>query len=338
MDKELLEKYPIFNKAQEITHLNKNLIRVEFEDNILYYDINKDIFLNFDYFVAGFTKDGVARTVKYDKNQKIKLYGYINDKYEILIPPICEMGTVFENGYASIKVREKDNKLHYYIIDTKGNKVLNVDKYKYVGEMHNGLIRVSSEEIDDYDCVAEDQLRGCFGFIDITGKEIIKPQFFETSDFETDYIAAHKLDDWGWGVLNKKGEVVIPFEYINMFNPFCVKDFNDNNKYFVEVFIPDDKTIPPEDFVDQEGKWDILDILNNKLLGIYHDDYISYTETYGYIRSTLNGKHFIYDLLTNKFLDKKLSEYFPQKRNKFYKDGKEIITDNDGNIINKPKR
>ena len=338
MDKELLEKYPIFNEAKRVTNLNKNLMRIELEDDTLFYDKTKDIFLNFNFAVCHFNEYGVAEIIKHNKDKKINLYGYINDKYEILIPPICEFATSFEEGYARIKVRENDNKVHYYVVDTKGNKVLNVDKYKYVGEMHNGLMRVSTEEIDDYDCGTEDQFRGCFGFIDITGKEIIKPQFFEVSNFETDYISAHKLDDCGWGVLNKQGEIVIPFKYVSMFNPFCVKDFNGNNKYFAEVFIPDDKTIAPEDFVDQEGKWDILDILNNKLLGIYHDDYIGYDETYGYIRSTLNGNHFIYDLLTNKFLDKKLSEYFPQERNKFYKGGKEIITDNDGNIINKPKR
>ena len=335
MDKELLKKYPIFNKATKVTNLNKNLMEIELEDDTLFYDKTKDIFLNFDFAVCHFNEYGVAEIIKHDKDKKINLYGYINDKYEILIPPICEFTTSFEEGYARIKVRENDNKVHYYVVDTKGNKVLNVDKYKYVGEMHNGLMRVSTEEIDDYDCLTEDQFRGCFGFIDITGKEIIKPQFFEVSNFETDYIAATKLDGYAWGVLNKKGDIVIPFEHINMQNPFCVKDSNGNNRYFVEVFIPDDKTILPEEFVDEDGKWDVLDILNNKLFGILYDDYVSYIETYGYIKSTTDGKPFIYDLLTNKFLDERLLEYYPLERNKFTDGVKIIITDNDGNIINK---
>ncbi len=43
MNKELLEKYPIFNEAQEITHLNKHLIRVEKDSNKKYDKVRRNI-------------------------------------------------------------------------------------------------------------------------------------------------------------------------------------------------------------------------------------------------------------------------------------------------------
>ena len=56
--------------------------------------------------------------LKSRKSKKGNLYGYINDKYEILIPPICEVATSFKNGYAKIKVKEEDNKFHINFMQT----------------------------------------------------------------------------------------------------------------------------------------------------------------------------------------------------------------------------
>lgn len=58
----------------------------------------------------------------------------------------------------------------------------------------------------------QDSKTGKFGFTDDQGEWVIQPQFEEGEDF-IDYDFAFVKKGGKWGVINRKGETVLPFEY-----------------------------------------------------------------------------------------------------------------------------
>jgi hypothetical protein len=88
-------------------------------------------------------------------------------------------------------------------------------KFKLVKVLKNGTKTILNQ-FDDMEYGEED---GCFaikrdnlwGFIDVKGNEIIKPQYKDYCSFASGL--AFVLKDEKWGVINKNNETVIPFIY-----------------------------------------------------------------------------------------------------------------------------
>lgn len=116
----------------------------------------------------------------------------------------------FSEGLALVsKCDENGENCKYSYIDKTGKTVLELPaKYVSCGSFSDGLAVVSmlftgtGETMQDYR----------FGYIDITGKEVIPPTFYNAGDFRYNR-APVESGDYKVGYINKAGKVVIPYKY-----------------------------------------------------------------------------------------------------------------------------
>ena len=142
--------------------------------------------------------DGVARLgyrkTKTESQQETEYFvAYINTNGEMVIPPIYETGTYFNEGLALVQ----DEQTEYYI-DTEGNVVMEFDQEKFFRcPFQEGLA-----------CVTENGKRG---FINRDGKMVIEPQFGRVESFSNGLASVKKGESWGY--INNQGEYVIEPQY-----------------------------------------------------------------------------------------------------------------------------
>ena len=124
-------------------------------------------------------------------------------------------------------------------------------KYVSCGSFSDGLAVVSivaegttGEAMSDYR----------YGYIDITGKEVIPPTFYQAGDFRYNR-APVESKDYKVGYINKAGKLVIPYKYYKMgnMNDYCFREG------LAHVFIEDIKSslydrIHNHGFIDVNGK------------------------------------------------------------------------------------
>lgn len=102
----------------------------------------------------------------------------------------------------------------------------NID-FSYIGKLTEGLIRFKIGICPKYKC----------GFIDVDGNVVIEPIYTNAQNFKNGYSIV-KLGHWAdgkWGVINKKGELVIDYLFDRIF-PFSdnrAKVRIDNQWYFI---------------------------------------------------------------------------------------------------------
>lgn len=125
-------------------------------------------------------------------------YGYINTKGEIAVP--FEFDTpcgVFSDGMATYT----DSEGHYGYIDKKGNIVIPA-KFNYAEKYSDGLAYVSGDDE--------------VGYIDKSGNLIIDPkgQYGGGNGFVKGFSVVIGSETDLMGIINKKGELVVPIEYV----------------------------------------------------------------------------------------------------------------------------
>jgi len=123
-------------------------------------------------------------------------YGYIDLQGKVVIPREFETTGMFSNGKAVVKVSDK----RYAIIDLNGN-ILNTFLYEFVGDLQEGLMPF------------QEKSNSKFGFIDESGKVIIKPQYtLILSGFEEERAVAGigDIHQSNYGLIDKKGNYIIP--------------------------------------------------------------------------------------------------------------------------------
>jgi hypothetical protein len=171
-------------------------------------------------------------------------YGYIDTSGRVVIKPSFEQEAEFVNGFALVK--EKD--LEVKVIDTFGQVIFtftnpNSNYWIYEHSFSDGLLAV-------YDII---QKR--YGFIDNKGKWVIKPKFYEVTEFTNGLAGAWKdpdihVDTWSdcgtpvphpkWGYIDRKGNYVISdtfYEVSTFLNGYAIA-----NKSFLDAtgrIIPD---------------------------------------------------------------------------------------------------
>lgn len=74
-----------------------------------------------------------------------------------------------------------------------------VNKYKFIGELHDGLARVQNN-------------KGLWGFINRRGEEVIPCQFKESNSF-TEGLAPVCNEEGKWGYIDKNGNLVIDYQF-----------------------------------------------------------------------------------------------------------------------------
>lgn len=125
------------------------------------------------------------------------LWGYIDDDGKVVIEPQYLRAYPFSDGLA--KVFDKQGEIKF--IDKK-NKTILSPKYKQMGNFSEGLCAVNNEH-----------LGGSFGYIDKKGKVVIPFQHESAGDFKHDFAKVRALGGNGKGLINRKGELVIPLLY-----------------------------------------------------------------------------------------------------------------------------
>jgi hypothetical protein len=153
---------PQFVRACWVSDFKEGLspVYVEQNDQGGYIDSTGNFIIPPAYDYAGPFSEGLA-LVKPAGNPA---YGYIDHKGTWVIQPKYELSLPFTEGVASVKIRRPDGSQVFNIIDKKGNKISGDLDYAFVGIFREGLAGVETHDLR-------------WGFIDKTGKEIIKPVY-----------------------------------------------------------------------------------------------------------------------------------------------------------------
>lgn len=169
-------------------------------------------------------------------------YGFVDKDMKLVIPMQYDEATNFKNGKAKVRI---DNTWRY--IDKTGCELeiggkVNRDNYQEVGDFSEGMCRVSTLKLRQFDLAYHsdyDDIAGVWGFVNEAGKEVIPPQYIYAHDFE-EGIAIVAKGKWTidpkwdneynqgrywteeelWGGIDKNGNEVIPcvFDEIKFFN------------------------------------------------------------------------------------------------------------------------
>lgn len=159
------------------------------------------------------------------KNEK---WGFI-DKYgtEIVEFKFDNVNN-FNNGFASVRVKNK-----WGVIDKKGNFIIPLElEYYNVGKYSEGLISVCDRNLK-------------WGFIDLNGNPISDMIYESAYEFKNGFATVSKsiknpdgTGYNGYGLINNKGEVIIPCIYRNLFivNQFVELEQDSDNSTFFSSF------------------------------------------------------------------------------------------------------
>jgi hypothetical protein len=159
----------------------------------------------------------------------------------------------FSEGVALVSICDGNGEnCKYSYIDKTGKTVLELPaKYVSCGSFYDGLAVVgiiaegNGEAMSDYR----------YGYIDITGKEVIPPTFYQAGDFRYNR-APVESSDYKVGYINKTGKVVIPYKYYKMGD---MKDYL-FSEGLAAVFVKDElksekyNTVHKYGYIDVNGK------------------------------------------------------------------------------------
>jgi hypothetical protein len=111
----------------------------------------------------------------------------------VVIKPVYDFAEMFSEGLSTVKVGKK-----YGLIDEKGNYVLSLREYEYLGSVHNGLASFRSQDK--------------YGFINVQGVEVIKPQFEWVDEF-SEGLCVVRNAAYKQGFIDTKGKLVINYQF-----------------------------------------------------------------------------------------------------------------------------
>ena len=180
--------------------------------------------------------------------------GIINLENEVIIPfeKNCHIHELSDETFIRVKCGLNDE---YYIYDFSNKKVCNT-KFKF--------IKNNSYGIDLFEATKDFEN---WGYIDKYGKTKIGFKYKETEEFEKGYVqVAQDMNRHNFGLINKKGKLILPFEYDYGFEPV------DDGEMFIVI---------------KDGKYGIVD-RKNKVVIDFQYDYI--TQTRGCYLAEQDGK------------------------------------------------
>jgi hypothetical protein len=162
-------------------------------------------------------------------------YNFINSDFKFLNKDYYRDSRDFSGKYAKVA---KDGEIFY--VDRKGREIHikpshKDTKYVRYGNFIEGLARVSTLNIGLYDLAFhsdDESAAGTWGYVDETGREIIKPQYIYAYDFSNGiaivckgkwenkkwphrdhYCEGYWSESAKWGAIDKTGKTVIPFKF-----------------------------------------------------------------------------------------------------------------------------
>ncbi len=168
-------------------------------DEVEYVDtVNNKVLAKYPY-IGSFEDNGIALI-----RNKEGRYGFINDKGETIAEPQYLDKFYFIDGLAYVRFYSgKDCK--YGFINEKNEFVLEIDSRESLSYYSNNLATAKGSN-------------GLYGYVDITGKFIIEPQFIGASSFGLNEGNSALVQDTNkrWGIINKSGEYVMEPKYTEL--------------------------------------------------------------------------------------------------------------------------
>ncbi len=143
---------------------------------------------------------GMAAFSKRVDNEK-GLWGYINTEGKVVIEPVYEWAQAFSGDKALVKIKED----RFGLINKEGKLLKEIDT-KMAKELSEGIFVFSR---------ADSEGRDKFGYMDLDGKLLLDAVYSEARGFVDGLAIVNAAGDYEnkYGVINKKGEFVIPAEY-----------------------------------------------------------------------------------------------------------------------------
>jgi serine/threonine protein kinase len=142
------------------------------------------------------------------------LYGFINQKNEVIIEPKYQRVRSFKNGCAVVVMNNK----YGYI--NKSGKMIWPAELEFAMDFSDGYAALNK--------------KGLWGFIDSTGNLITSFQYDQVGEFYANHAVVAK--DGNYGVINNTNKIIIPLEYDFASNIYLNKDLiflSKNKKSFL---------------------------------------------------------------------------------------------------------
>ncbi len=165
-----------------------------------YIDLQGKIVINPQFTTAQYFNEGLALVSTGDK------YGYIDKTGKYVINPSFIYATDFSEDVAFV-VKENTEPI---AINKKGETLFSLKQAEFVTNFSDNLAAFAIKDLQNN--TDKDTENYLWGFIDKSGKEIIKPQFKEVGDF-IDGLCNVTNKDGKWGFIDKTGNVKINFQF-----------------------------------------------------------------------------------------------------------------------------
>lgn len=132
-----------------------------------------------------------------------KKLGYINDKGKVIVPLQYDEGYTFEDGLALVGILDNNKRRKMGYINTKGIPVIPLEysASRFFNEGLTAMEKAPNGRIEDK-----------YIFLDINGNQAIKTVFKSAENFH-EGLATVGNSDYKYGMINKKGELVVPYKY-----------------------------------------------------------------------------------------------------------------------------
>ena len=137
-------------------------------------------------------------------DEKNKLYGYVDSKCSIVLPPKYNYLGKQYNQYVVIM---KDNV--WGLFSLLNREITTIENATYLGAYLDGLCRINIG--GKFDVTTKKVELGSWGYVDVDGQMVIPPQYDRALSFQEGMAAVKKGD--GWGFINKEGNIIVPCEY-----------------------------------------------------------------------------------------------------------------------------
>jgi len=221
--------------------------------------------IKYKYLDASDFHDGLAAV----KDETSSLYGYINKRGNFIIKPSFSEAYSFSENKAIVKSSASSST--YAFLNKNGDIIPIKESYNKIYNLENGFSIVEKLKGDSI----------FYGFIDSTGKEMLVPNFQFIDNFENG--TAVFLQNNEAGMLNTKGEVVIPARYDELYR-FDQQHYLFQKNGLKGLINLEGKTIIPAQYslIDyfSEGlcavlkfnKWGFSDIAGNEVISCQYTE------------------------------------------------------------------
>src|SRR6056297_1414971 len=180
-----------------------------------YIDTTGKLVVDLKYDYADAFLNGMGKVEKKGK------YGFIDARTrKQVIPCKYKKADFFINGYARVK-----DSINWKIIDKKGNVVVEYPYIEYTYNVHTDIIPVAKSDT------------GKYGIMNARGELVVPLKYDKIKSFAmlrdvNNFIVFQR--DGKWGVIDRFGNIIIPFLYAHENKSFSGVFFADNQRFLVK--------------------------------------------------------------------------------------------------------